>query len=187
MGEDKGLARSAETGSHAAHEAPAGLRPAGFDPARGCVFCDPANIRSPLEHWGPTLVFEPLSPVAPGHLLVVPREHVADFTVDTDITARVMRVAGLVAARRGGDFNLIASKGEAATQSVMHFHVHLVPRADGDGLLLPWTGQQAARDSDGRGAAGQTAEQAGPEGRQRGPEGDRPTTVAPEHQEDEGR
>jgi histidine triad (HIT) family protein len=35
--------------------------------------------------------------------------------------------------------NLITSAGRAATQSVMHLHLHLVPRLDGDGLALPWS------------------------------------------------
>ena len=34
--------------------------------------------------------------------------------------------------------NLITSRGRAATQSVFHLHLHLVPRADNDGLALPW-------------------------------------------------
>jgi hypothetical protein len=40
-----------------------------------------------------------------------------------------------------GDCNLIASRGPAATQTVPHLHLHLVPRLEGDGLPLPWTGQ----------------------------------------------
>lgn len=34
--------------------------------------------------------------------------------------------------------NLITSRGAAATQSVFHLHLHLVPRTEGDGLALPW-------------------------------------------------
>ncbi|MYX67350.1 histidine triad (HIT) family protein [Streptomyces sp. KhCrAH-43] len=37
-----------------------------------------------------------------------------------------------------GPMNLITSKGREATQSVFHLHLHLVPRAAGDGLALPW-------------------------------------------------
>ena len=40
------------------------------------------------------------------------------------------------------DFNLITSSGPAATQTIPHIHVHYVPRWPGDGLHLPWTGQE---------------------------------------------
>lgn len=38
-------------------------------------------------------------------------------------------------------YNLITATGSEATQTIPHFHVHLVPRLAGDGLTLPWTGQ----------------------------------------------
>ena len=87
------------------------------------------------------LDFEPLNPVVPGHRLVVPREHVENFTDDIEVTERVMRRAAILA-RDMGSANLITSKGKEATQSVFHLHVHLVPRREGDGLTLPWTGQK---------------------------------------------
>ncbi|MFE7574704.1 HIT family protein [Streptomyces sp. NPDC057521] len=37
-----------------------------------------------------------------------------------------------------GSYNLITSKGRAATQSVTHLHLHLAPRRNGDSLALPW-------------------------------------------------
>jgi diadenosine tetraphosphate (Ap4A) HIT family hydrolase len=37
--------------------------------------------------------------------------------------------------------NIITSIGPAASQTVMHTHLHIVPRTEGDGLHLPWTGQ----------------------------------------------
>jgi hypothetical protein len=42
-------------------------------------------------------------------------------------------------------FNLITSVGAAATQTVRHLHIHLIPRREGDALALPWTGQQKPR------------------------------------------
>ncbi|HXV27135.1 MAG TPA: HIT domain-containing protein [Candidatus Paceibacterota bacterium] len=88
------------------------------------------------------IVIPPLNPVVPGHLLVIPREHVTDFAENPGVTARIMRHAAIVARTKGGEWNLITSKGEAATQSVFHLHVHLVPRNADDGLHLPWTRQK---------------------------------------------
>lgn len=87
---------------------------------------------------------EPLDPVVPGHRIVIPRDHVQDFAESPFITSEVMRYAARRAKQLGGDFNLITSKGPAATQSVFHLHVHLVPRREDDGLHLPWTGQKKA-------------------------------------------
>lgn len=83
---------------------------------------------------------EPLNPVVPGHRLVIPREHVKDFSEDPAVTARVMEYAAKLG-KKMGDANLITSKGKSATQTVFHLHVHLVPRHDKDGLTLPWTVQ----------------------------------------------
>ncbi|GAB2457563.1 HIT family protein [Xylanimonas ulmi] len=109
-----------------------------------CVFCAIVNGRSPARFaytWPETVAFYPLNPVVPGHLLVVPRGHVANFAEDPDVTATTMARAAEVAASLGGDMNLITSRGEWATQSVFHLHVHLVPRRESDGLALPWTEQ----------------------------------------------
>lgn len=107
-----------------------------------CVFCDPDKIKGVIFRDQESVMFEPLNPVVEGHVCIAPIMHVADFTENPYISARIMEIAAGVAARLGGDFNLITSKGKAATQSIMHLHVHLVPRKDGDGLHLPWTGQK---------------------------------------------
>jgi histidine triad (HIT) family protein len=87
--------------------------------------------------------FEPLNPVTEGHRLVVPRTHVRGALGHVAIAADVMAAAVLVALNRGiTECNFITSAGAAATQTVPHLHIHLVPRREGDGLHLPWTGQQ---------------------------------------------
>lgn len=83
---------------------------------------------------------EPLNPVTPGHRLVIPRQHLKDFSDDPVISGKVMEYAAKLG-KKMGDVNLITSKGKNATQSVFHLHVHLVPRKKDDGLALPWTGQ----------------------------------------------
>lgn len=106
-----------------------------------CPFCE----RIAREDYGRcsllSVSFEPLNPVTPGHLLVVPRVHVTDATESVAITGETMRFAALLAADMG-DCNLITSVGEAATQTVKHLHIHLVPRREGDQLMLPWSDQE---------------------------------------------
>lgn len=106
-----------------------------------CVFCEivagdaPARI---VEDWLHTIVFHPLDPVTEGHLLVIPKRHVEDFTTDPITSAVTMLRAAEYAHEAGGEYNLITSKGANASQSVFHLHVHLVPRRAGDQLMLPW-------------------------------------------------
>lgn len=87
--------------------------------------------------------FEPLNPVTPGHMLFVPTVH----TEWSDLVAAMELKHAVGQAVRYGkgqheSFNIITSCGADATQTIPHLHVHLVPRDEGDGLHLPWTGQQ---------------------------------------------
>ena len=88
-----------------------------------------------------TVRFEPLNPVTPGHMLFLPREHVANAALSPDSAAKAVRAASIWGRRMDQHFNLITSTGTLATQTVMHLHVHYVPRRLDDGLPLPWTGQ----------------------------------------------
>ena len=124
-----------------------------------CVFCDGKSLPQDTERFvvgrEGVMVFEPLDPVVPGHLLVVPNKHVANATENPYLTSLVMHIAAEVAGRYTSA-NIITSIGEPATQSVFHLHVHVVPREPGDGLLLPWSVQQAearARIADAERAA----------------------------------
>ncbi|WP_385638093.1 HIT family protein [Streptomyces sp. SudanB5_2050] len=115
---------------------------------RNCVFCAFAAGRplpSSSSEWPDVLVVRPRSGgVRAGHVFVLPRVRVEDAGTAPEVTVVVMRrAAGLMAGHPA--VNLITSKGEAATQSVFHLHVHVVPRQEGDGLPLPWTPQHTAR------------------------------------------
>lgn len=114
-------------------------------PVYDCPFCEIVSKGVPLHKrwidWGTAVGFEPLNPVVPGHLLVVPTTHVEHFSQNPLVSAETMRCAAIMA-RGMGDCNLITSRGPAATQTVKHLHIHLVPRRAGDGLKLPWTGQK---------------------------------------------
>lgn len=110
-----------------------------------CVFCEivaghePANIVWGEYPAATALIIVPRHPVVPGHVIALPKRHVADFTEAWGATSDTMRAAFQYAGRIGGSCNLITSKGAEATQSVFHLHVHIVPRRKDDGLALPWT------------------------------------------------
>ncbi|AEM88960.1 HIT family protein [Streptomyces violaceusniger] len=113
--------------------------------AENCVFCAIAAGTSPaviVREWPDALAVRPRSGgVNASHVLVMPRVHVEDAGEDPDVAALVMRRAAELMAERPAA-NIITSKGEAATQSVFHLHVHVLSREAGDGLPLPWTPQQ---------------------------------------------
>ena len=101
-----------------------------------------------------TIAFTPLRPFVPGHTLVVPVEHVAHIgAASPEVTGQVMTVAaevgvGLVSETEAEAFNVITSAGAAATQTVMHWHVHVIPRRPGD-PLGPWPWMYRHPEPDG--------------------------------------
>jgi histidine triad (HIT) family protein len=118
-----------------------------------CVFCAIAAGQAPatiVREWPGALAIRPRGGgVNPGHVLVIPRLHVADAGVDPAVSALTMAAAAELMAEYD-NANIITSRGPAATQTVFHLHIHVVPRATGDGLPLPWTPQQqAARTAGG--------------------------------------
>jgi histidine triad (HIT) family protein len=117
------------------------LLPLYTKPMNDCVFCQIVAGEAPAEivHENEVAVaFVPLGPVTPGHVLVVPRQHVEDALVNPAITATTMLVAAQVA-QESYPCNLITSAGHEASQTVFHLHIHVVPRRAGDGLALPWS------------------------------------------------
>jgi diadenosine tetraphosphate (Ap4A) HIT family hydrolase len=78
------------------------------------------------------------SPVTPGHMLLIPRRHVADwFELTAEERGDLLALAGdarawLIREHRPDGFNLGVNVGEAAGQTVFHVHLHLIPRYKGD-------------------------------------------------------
>jgi histidine triad (HIT) family protein len=120
-----------------------------------CIFCKivagelPATVVDEDER---TISFMDISPATRGHALVIPREHSADVLAveREDLTAVALaaqRLAGRMKERLGADgVNLLNSCGAVAFQTVFHFHMHVIPRYEGDALRLPWV--PAAGDSE---------------------------------------
>lgn len=90
------------------------------------------------------VAFFPTEPATLGHTLVVPRSHIPDiWNLDPETAARLARVIVFLAGavRRSVNpegLNIIQSNGEAASQTVMHLHVHIVPRWNGDAIGRIW-------------------------------------------------
>ncbi|MFC9736210.1 HIT family protein [Streptomyces hydrogenans] len=107
-----------------------------------CPFCEINTGRAPatfVHEWSDAIAIVPLNPVVEGHTLVIPKTHVADFADNPDVFgATARRAAQLCRDLDLAHANLITSRGVHATQSVFHLHLHLVPRAENDGLALPW-------------------------------------------------
>lgn len=112
-----------------------------------CVFCKIVAGELPsliVDEDERTVAFMDIAPATRGHLLVIPREHSADLWEihpdDLAATARAaQRLAVRVRDRLGADgVNLLNACGARAWQTVFHFHMHVVPRYEGDPLQLPW-------------------------------------------------
>ncbi|MGH2943028.1 MAG: HIT family protein [Solirubrobacteraceae bacterium] len=126
-----------------------------------CLFCKivageiPATIVAEDER---TVAFMDISPATRGHALVVPRAHARDVhDIDPEdlaaIATAAQRIARKALERLGADgVNLLNSSRPAAWQTVFHFHMHVIPRYDGDPLKLPWV--PAPGDMDDIAAAG---------------------------------
>jgi len=104
----------------------------------GCQFCAYDGPSPVLMEEAGYFVIEPVEPVVPGHVLVIPRRHVKDATAAPGVAARTMLLAARWAREQGYPCNIITSIGLEASQTVMHLHLHVVPRAEGDRLRLPW-------------------------------------------------
>jgi histidine triad (HIT) family protein len=105
-----------------------------------CLFCKivageiPATIVASDER---TISFMDINPATRGHALVVPRNHADDLAAVTQAGQRLARTAKATLEADG--INLINSCGAPAWQTVFHFHLHVIPRYEGDPLRLPWT------------------------------------------------
>jgi histidine triad (HIT) family protein len=120
-----------------------------------CVFCRivareiPATVVHEDEH---TLAFMDLGQVNPGHVLVAVKAHAENLYALSDGQAgAVLRSAARVARAIRDAFgpeglSVYQANGKAAGQTVFHFHVHLVPRYEGDGMALTWPVKNPARE-----------------------------------------
>ncbi|NOX10109.1 MAG: HIT family protein [Gammaproteobacteria bacterium] len=102
-----------------------------------CIFCDPVDEKNVIQN---DLCYARWSnyEVSKGHMLVVPFRHLAGYFEATDeekaaIWALVDEGKGLIDQLHHPDgYNVGINIGEAAGQTIMHLHVHIMPRYKGD-------------------------------------------------------
>lgn len=120
-----------------------------------CIFCKIANGGIPskvLYEDGEFKVILDLGPATKGHALILPKNHYRNlYELPDDMASKVMLLAKKMASQMTDKlecdgFNLVQNNGEAAGQTVFHFHLHLIPRYDGDGQTLGWKALEPTAD-----------------------------------------
>ena len=113
-----------------------------------CIFCKLANGEIPtatLYEDEDFRVILDASPAAKGHALILPKQHYANlYELDDSVASKVLVLAKKMITKMtdilGCDgYNIVQNNGEAAGQTVFHFHMHLIPRSKGDEVGLGWT------------------------------------------------
>lgn len=120
-----------------------------------CVFCKiiARQITATVVHEDEaTLAFMDIGQVNPGHVLVACKAHVEDvYGLQDAQAAAVFRAAARVARAIRASFNppglsIYQANGKPAGQTVFHFHLHLLPRHDADGMQLVWPVKNPPRE-----------------------------------------
>ena len=110
-----------------------------------CIFCKLANGEIPtatLYEDEDFRVILDASPAAKGHALILPKQHYANlYELDDSVASKVLVLAKKMITKMtdilGCDgYNIVQNNGEAAGQTVFHFHMHLIPRSKGDEVGL---------------------------------------------------
>lgn len=121
----------------------------------GCVFCRivakeiPAAVVFEDEH---SIAFMDAGQVNPGHVLVAAKGHAETLYELSDAQAgALLKTAAHVARAIRAAFDppglsVYQANGKAAWQTVFHYHMHLLPRHEGDGMALTWPAKNPSRD-----------------------------------------
>ena len=112
-----------------------------------CIFCIIANGEIPsatLYEDEDFRVILDLGPASKGHALILPKAHAANiYEISDDMAAKAMILAKKMATKmtealKCDGFNIVQNNGEPAGQTVFHFHMHLIPRYEGDQVGITW-------------------------------------------------
>ena len=112
-----------------------------------CIFCKIAHGEIPsatLYEDEDFRVILDLGPASKGHALILPKAHAANiYEISDDMAAKAMILAKKMATKmtealKCDGFNIVQNNGEPAGQTVFHFHMHLIPRYEGDQVGITW-------------------------------------------------
>lgn len=113
-----------------------------------CIFCKIANGEIPsatlFEDENFRVILD-LGPATKGHALILPKSHFANiYEMPDELAGKAMILAKEMASRmtkalKCDGFNVVQNNGEAAGQTVFHFHMHLIPRYKNDNAGITWT------------------------------------------------
>ena len=113
-----------------------------------CVFCKILDGVIPsvkLYEDEDFVIILDIGPAAFGHALIIPKDHYANlYEMPEELLGKVMSLAKvwgekLVKVLKADGLNLVQNNGLAAGQTVFHYHLHLIPRYEGDGVGELWT------------------------------------------------
>ncbi len=112
-----------------------------------CIFCKLANGDIPTNTIYEDADFRVIldnSPATKGHALILPKHHFANmFEIEDETLGKATKLAKKVITHEkevlGCDgYNVLQNNGEAAGQTVFHFHMHLIPRYEGEKAIMEW-------------------------------------------------
>lgn len=120
-----------------------------------CIFCKIANGMIPsktIYENSDCKVILDISPASKGHTLIIPKEHFDNiFDMDSDTAGKIFSLGAAVAralkqATGCEGMNVVQNNGVIAGQTVFHFHLHLIPRYEGDNVTVHWTPKEISEE-----------------------------------------
>ncbi len=120
-----------------------------------CIFCKIAAGEIPSSTVYEDEYFKAildLSPATKGHTIIIPKKHMKDAAeLEGEYAKRILPVAAKIgmAMKKGlgcTGFNLVQNNGESAGQTVMHYHMHVIPRYDGGEKIVTWPQTESTAD-----------------------------------------
>ena len=121
-----------------------------------CIFCKLANGVIPTNSIYEDDTFKVILDAAPaneGHALILPKEHYDDvFSIDDGVLAKIMPLAKKIATKMQDSLhcdgvNIIQNNKEAAGQTVMHYHLHIIPRFKNDNQKMLWVPREVSDET----------------------------------------